>query len=117
MGKSIGGTPGGGAHQASFWWLTETKLTRSPSAGTWNARNSILVAYRDEVDEIFKCFLRYKVKHVRRDNNTTADMMSKLESGGKPIPPGIFLEHLRTPSVNPDVAISLAKEVMVITLA
>ena len=47
-------------------------------------------------------------------------MLSKLGSGRKPIPPGIFLEHLRIPSVkganpeNPDVAVSPAKEVMAI---
>ncbi|KAK1603622.1 hypothetical protein QYE76_027295 [Lolium multiflorum] len=70
---------------------------------------------RDEVDEIAKCFLGYEVKYVRRDDNT-ADMLSNLRSGRKPIPPGIFLEHLRTPSVkganpeNPDMAVSPAKE-------
>ncbi|KAK1614571.1 hypothetical protein QYE76_020088 [Lolium multiflorum] len=73
-------------------------------------------AYRDEVDEIAKCFLGYEVKYVRRDDNTMADMLSKLASGRKPIPPGIFLEHLRTPS-DPDVAVSPAKKVMVITPA
>ncbi|KAK1666947.1 hypothetical protein QYE76_055106 [Lolium multiflorum] len=30
-------------------------------AGTWNARNSVMAAYRD-VDEIAKCFLGYEVK-------------------------------------------------------
>ncbi|KAK1621335.1 hypothetical protein QYE76_026852 [Lolium multiflorum] len=45
---------------------------------------------QDEVDEIAKCFLGYKVKYVRRDDNTAADMLSKLGSGRKPIPPGIF---------------------------
>ena len=89
-------------------------------AGTWKARNSIMEAYRDEVDEIAKCFLGYKVKYVRRDDNTAADMLSKIGSDRKPILPGIFLEHLGTPSVkganpeNPDVAVSPAKEVMVI---
>ncbi|KAK1648025.1 hypothetical protein QYE76_065830 [Lolium multiflorum] len=74
----------------------------------------------DEVDEIAKCFLGYEVKYVRRDDNTAADMLSKLGSGRKPIPPGIFLEHLRIPSVkganpeNPEVAVSPAKEVMAI---
>ncbi|KAK1601156.1 hypothetical protein QYE76_026987 [Lolium multiflorum] len=88
--------------------------------GTWNARNSVMAAYRDEVDEIAKCFLGYEVKYVRRDDNTAADMLSKLGSGRKPIPPGIFLEHLRIPSVkganpeNPDLAVSPAKEVMAI---
>jgi hypothetical protein len=80
-----------------------------------------MAAYRDEVDEIAKCFLGYEVKYVRRDDNTVTDMLSKLGSGRKPIPPGIFLEHLRIPSVkganpeNPDVAVSPAKEVMAIT--
>ncbi|KAK1602583.1 hypothetical protein QYE76_037577 [Lolium multiflorum] len=67
-----------------------------------------------------QAFPGYEVKYVRRDDNTAADMLSKLGSGRKPIPPGIFLEHLRIPSVkganpeNPDLAVSPAKEVMAI---
>ncbi|KAK1616422.1 hypothetical protein QYE76_021939 [Lolium multiflorum] len=97
----------------------DSDLVAQQVAGTWNARNSVMAAYRDEVDEIAKCFLGYEVKYVRRDDNTAADMLSKLGSG-KPIPPGIFLEHLRIPSVkganpeNPEVAVSPAKEVMAI---
>ncbi|KAK1650708.1 hypothetical protein QYE76_068513 [Lolium multiflorum] len=74
----------------------DSDLVAQQVAGTWNARNSVMAAYRDEVDEIAKCFLGYEVKYVRRDDNTAADMLSKLGSGRKPIPPGIFLEHLRT---------------------
>ncbi|KAK1650867.1 hypothetical protein QYE76_068672 [Lolium multiflorum] len=96
----------------------DSDLVAQQVAGTWNARNSVMAAYRDEVDEIAKCFLGYEVKYVRRDDNTAADMLSKLGSGRKPIPPGVFLEHLRIPSVkganpeNPDMAVSPAKEVM-----
>src|SRR3954447_7471177 len=78
-------------------------------------------AYRDEVDEIAKCFLGYKVKYIPRDDNAAADMLSKLRSGRKPIPPRIFLEYLRVASVkgadeaNPDMAVSPAKDMMVIT--
>ncbi|KAK1611411.1 hypothetical protein QYE76_035084 [Lolium multiflorum] len=98
----------------------DSDLVAQQVAGTWNARNSVMAAYRDEVDEIAKCFLGYEVKYVRRDDNTAADMLSKLGSGRKLIPPGIFLEHLRIPSVkganpeNPEVAVSPAEEVMVI---
>ncbi|KAK1561287.1 hypothetical protein QYE76_008083 [Lolium multiflorum] len=98
----------------------DSDLVAQQVAGTWNARNSVMVAYRDKVDEIAKCFLGYEVKYVQRDDNTTADMLSKLGSGRKPIPPGIFLEHLRIPSVkganpkNPDVIVSPAKEVLAI---
>ncbi|KAK1693488.1 hypothetical protein QYE76_010185 [Lolium multiflorum] len=101
----------------------DSDLVAQQVAGTWNARNSVMAAYRDEVDEITKCFLGYEVKYVRRDDNTAADMLSKLGSYRKPIPPGIFLEHLRIPSVkganpeNPEVAVSPAKEVMIVTPA
>ena len=51
------------------------------------------------------------------------DILSKLGSDRKPIPPVIFLEHLRIPSVkgadpeNPDRAVSPAKEVMFVAPA
>ena len=82
-----------------------------------------MAAYRDEVDEMAKCFLGYEVKYVRRDDNTAADMLSKLGSGRKPIPPGIFLEHLRVPSVkgadpeNPERESPPTKEVMFVAPA
>ncbi|KAK1648261.1 hypothetical protein QYE76_066066 [Lolium multiflorum] len=101
----------------------DSDLVAQQVAGTWNARNSVMAAYRDEVDEIAKCFLGYEVMYARIDDNTTVDMLSKLRSGRKPIPPGTFLEHLRIPLVkganpkNPDVAVSSAKEVMAIILA
>ena len=68
----------------------DSDLVAQQVAGTWNARNSIMAAYRDEVDQTTKCFLGDKVKYVRRDDNTAADMLSKLRSGRKPIPPGFF---------------------------
>jgi hypothetical protein len=74
-----------------------------------------MAAYKDKIDEMAKCFLGYEVKCVRRDDNTATDMLSKLGSGRKPITPGIFLEHLRVPSVmgadpeNPERASSPAK--------
>ena len=33
-------------------------------AGTWQARNSVMAAYREEVDELAKCFLGYEVKYI-----------------------------------------------------
>ena len=51
----------------------------------------MMAAYRDEVDEIAKSFLVYEVKYVPREQNEEADLLSKLGSGRKRIPPGVFL--------------------------
>ncbi|KAK1650613.1 hypothetical protein QYE76_068418 [Lolium multiflorum] len=42
----------------------DSDLVAQQVAGTWNAGNSVMAAYRDEVDEIAKCFLGYEVKYV-----------------------------------------------------
>ena len=49
-------------------------------AGTWNARNTMMVSYQDEVNEIAKCFEGYEVKYVKREDNEAADLLSKLGS-------------------------------------
>src|SRR3954464_9671886 len=77
----------------------DSDLVAQQVAGTWNARNPMMAAYGEEVDKIAKSFLGYEVKYVPREQNDAADLLSKLGSGRKKIPPGVFLEHLRTPSV------------------
>jgi hypothetical protein len=68
-------------------------------AGTYKAWNEVMAAYRDEVDEMAKSFLGYDIKHIRREDNMAADTLFKLGSSCKAVPPGVFLEHLRIPSV------------------
>src|SRR3954466_7215146 len=62
----------------------DSDLVSQHVAGTWNARNPMMAAYRDEVEEIAKSFLGYE---------------SSMYLGSKRILPGVFLEHLRAPSV------------------
>ena len=79
-----------------------------------------MAAYRDEVGEMAKSFLCYEVKYVLGDDNMAADTLSKMGSGRKLDPPGVFLEHLRVRSVkgadadNPERANSPALAVMVV---
>jgi ribonuclease HI len=90
----------------------DSDLVAQQVAGTYKARNEVMAAYRDEVDEMVKSFLSYDIKHVRREDNMAADTLSKLGSSRKVVPPGVFLEHLRVPSVkmvdpeNPELASS-----------
>jgi len=99
------------------------ELRVAKDIGTWNARNPMMEAYQDEVDEIAKCFEAYEVKYVKREENETVDLLSKLGSGRKPILPGVFLEHLWTPSVkeadleNPDRVDSFVNAVTIVPLA
>src|SRR3954454_289557 len=47
----------------------DSDLVAQQVAGTWKAKNSVMEAYRDEVDEIAKCFLGYEVKYIPRDDD------------------------------------------------
>ena len=77
----------------------DSDLVAQQVAGTWSARNPVMAAYRDEVDEMSKHFSGYKVKYVKREENWAVDALSKIGSARKQVPPGIFLEHLYVPSV------------------
>ena len=59
----------------------DSYLDAQQVAGTGNARNPMMAAYRDEVDEIAKSFLGYEA----------ADLLSKLGSGRKQISARSFL--------------------------
>jgi ribonuclease HI len=77
----------------------DSDLVAQQVASTYKARNEVMAAYRDKVDEMAKSFLGYDIKHVRREDNMVADTLSKLGSSRKAVPPGVFLEHLHVPSV------------------
>jgi hypothetical protein len=42
----------------------DSDLVAQQVAGTYKARNEVMAAYRDEVDEMAKSFLGYDIKHV-----------------------------------------------------
>jgi ribonuclease HI/probable phosphoglycerate mutase len=42
----------------------DSDLVAQQVAGTYKARNEVMEAYRDEVDEMDKSFLGYDIKHV-----------------------------------------------------
>ncbi|KAK1613426.1 hypothetical protein QYE76_037099 [Lolium multiflorum] len=54
----------------------DSDLVAQQVAGTWNARNSVMAAYRDEVDEIAKCFLGYEVK--KRTPDDAEELLAKI---------------------------------------
>jgi ribonuclease HI len=43
----------------------DSDLVAQQVAGTYKARNEVMAAYRDEVDEMAKSFIGYDIKHIR----------------------------------------------------
>jgi ribonuclease HI len=90
----------------------DSDLVAQQVAGTYKARNEVMAAYKDEVDEMAKSFLGYDIKHIRREDNMVANTLSKLGSSRKAVLPGVFLKQLHVPSVkmvdpeNPELASS-----------
>jgi ribonuclease HI len=42
----------------------DSNLVAQQVASTYKARNKVMAAYRDEVDEMAKSFLSYNIKHI-----------------------------------------------------
>ena len=65
--------------------------------GEWDALDANMALYRFHVQKISGFFEGCEFKHVHRNANEAADVLSKLGSSRDPIPPDIALEHLGKP--------------------
>lgn len=66
---------------------------------TGDAKSPIMEEYRRTVDEFAICFLGFEVRHVHREENWTADALSRLGSERADLPSDVFLQHLYAPSI------------------
>jgi hypothetical protein len=78
-------------------------------------------AYVQEVRKLESKFSGLEVHHVLREHNVGADTLSKLGSTRAQVPPGVFVQELKQPSIksSPQVAINAGpqqpdREVMVL---
>ena len=58
-----------------------------------------MAAYHREVDAVAGHFKGYQVEHIDRRKNEAADVLIRLGSQRKPVPPNTFLDVLHNPSV------------------
>jgi hypothetical protein len=68
--------------------------------------------YVQEVRKLESKFSGLEVHHVLREHNVGADTLSKLGSTRAQVPPGVFVQELRQPSIksSPQVAIDAAPQ-------
>ena len=61
--------------------------------------NKHMAAYKAVVHEMSKSFEGFEVQHIPQTRNEEADALSRIGSARKEVPPGVFLEHLKVPSI------------------
>ena len=75
------------------WWFS--------NSSNWDALDANMAAYRFPVQKISGYFDGCEFCHVRRTENESAHMLSKIGSYRQAIPTGVLLEHLRKPPIKP----------------
>src|SRR3954469_5842478 len=68
----------------------------------WDIRSPAMTTYYVAVIKLEKKFDGLELHHIPRVKNQAADDLAKLGSTRGQIPPGIYLEHLHSPTVKED---------------
>jgi ribonuclease HI len=87
----------------------------------WDCNKETMEAYVQEVRRLENKFSGLEVHHLLREHNVGADTLSKLGSTRAQVPPGVFVQELKQPSIklSPQVTINAGpqqpdQEVMVL---
>jgi hypothetical protein len=65
----------------------------------WDCNKETMEAYVQEVRKLENKFSGLEVHHVLREHNVGADTLSKLGSTRAQVPPGVFVQELKQPSI------------------
>jgi ribonuclease HI len=65
----------------------------------WDCVKDTMDAYCTEICKLEGHFKRIEFQHIPRNNNVTADVISKLGSRRALVPAGVFVQDLRKPSI------------------
>src|ERR1041385_2733320 len=79
----------------------DSDLVVQQCTGTWDAKDENMARYRFLVQHLSGFFEGCEFHHIPRAENEAADVLSKLGSTRKEIPPGISLENIHKPSIKP----------------
>jgi lipopolysaccharide biosynthesis protein len=85
--------------QQTFIIKTNLRVIQEHIEKESKARNLILVKYLEKVREMVKHFKGYTVQHISRNDNSEADKLGKAVAQNQVIPPDVFFEIIREPSI------------------
>nr|XP_051229249.1 uncharacterized protein LOC127347060 [Lolium perenne] len=80
----------------------DSDLVASQTAGTCDATDGNMIAYKRAVNQAGASFTGHVVEWVDRRKNEEADALSRLGNKRQPPPPGVFFDNLTHPSVRRD---------------
>jgi hypothetical protein len=63
------------------------------------SKNPVLMKYLEKVREMERHFKGYLVQHIPRDDNNEADKLAKAAAKNQELPPDVFFEIIREPSI------------------
>jgi ribonuclease HI len=85
--------------QQTFIIKTDSKVIQEHIEKESEARNLVVMKYLEKVREIEKHFKGYSVNHIPRDDNNEADKLAKAAAQNQPMPPDVFIEIIKVPSI------------------
>jgi ribonuclease HI len=85
--------------QQTFIIRTDSKVIQEHIKKESEARNHVLMKYLEKVREMEKHFKGYSVQHIPRDDNNEADKLVKAAAINQELPPDVFFEIIREPSI------------------
>jgi hypothetical protein len=85
--------------QRTFIIRTDSKVIQEHVEKESEARNPVLMKYLEKVREMERHFKGYSVQHIPRDDNNEADKLAKAAARNQELPPDVFFEIIREPSI------------------
>jgi ribonuclease HI len=85
--------------QQTFIIRTDSKVIQEHIEKESEARNPVLMKYLEKVREMERHFKAYSVQHIPRDDNNEADKLAKATARNQELPPDVFFEIIREPSI------------------
>jgi hypothetical protein len=85
--------------QQTFIIKTDSKVIQEHIEKESEARNPVLMKYLEKAREMERHFKGYSVQHIPRDDNNEADKLAKVADRNHAMPPNMFFEIIKEPSI------------------
>jgi ribonuclease HI len=90
--------------QQKFTIKTDSKVIQEHIEKESEAKNPVLMKYLEKVREMERQFKGYSVQHIPRDDNNEADKLAKAAARNQTMPPDVFFEIIKEPSIKEEKA-------------